>query len=1199
MISPRHAQVATLDANEAVASVAYRLSELFAIYPITPSSPMGEWVDEWSAKHKPNLWGHVPEVIEMQSEGGAAGALHGALQAGAIATSFTASQGLLLMIPNLYKIAGELHPFALHVTARALATHALSIFGDHSDVMACRQTGAVLLCSGSVQEAQDFAAVTHAATLATRVPFLHFFDGFRTSHEVGKIALLSDDDLRALVDEKYIAGFRDRALTPDRPAIRGTAQNPDVFFQAREACNPYYDRVAATVQAIFDDFAVRTGRSYKLFDYEGHPEAEHVVIIMGSGGETVAETAAWLNTQGRRTGVLRVRLYRPFDAAALLAALPKTVKGIAVLDRTKEPGALGEPLFVDVATALYEAGRTGVTLIGGRYGLGSKEFTPGMVRAVFDELKVANPRRRFTVGINDDITHLSLALGEEPDIEPAGTRRAVFYGLGADGTVGANKNSIKIIGEGTDLNAQGYFVYDSKKSGAMTISHLRFGPKPIRAPYLVGAADFVAVHHFPFVEKLDVLTTAAPGATLLLNVGSPPDRVWDRLPKEVQARILERKLKLYAIDALAVARAAGMGGQINTVMQTCFFALAGVLPRDEAIAAIKQAIRKTYGRKGEVVVAKNEAAVDAALAALHEIPLPAAVTATAGRAPLVAAAAPDFVRRVTATILAGEGDSLPVSAFPADGTWPTGTARWEKRAIATEIPVWDADLCIQCNKCVLVCPHAAIRAGVCPVAGLEGAPLGFKHAKLRAADVPGHAYTIQVAADDCTGCTLCHKVCPAKDKSDLKRKALMMAPVEPLRETERANFDFFLTLPPAPAALLQDTVKGSQFREPLIEFSGACAGCGETPYLKLLTQLFGDRLYIANATGCSSIYGGNLPTTPYTVNAHGRGPAWSNSLFEDNAEYGLGMRAGVDQLAAQAWRLLDELAPSLPPALIEGFKAADQKTDAGIAVARGLLVDLEAALASLDDDRARRLAQLASYLVNKSVWIVGGDGWAYDIGFGGLDHVLASSRKINILVLDTEVYSNTGGQRSKSTPLGAVAKFSAAGKDTDKKDLAMIAASYGNVYVARVAFGAKDSQTVQAFLEAEAHPGPSIIIAYSHCIAHGYSMANGLDQQKLAVETGSWPLFRHNPARIAEGKLPGVLDSGAPKQPLSAYTRNELRFQALFRADPERARDLAERAQIAVNRRVARYQAAAGVEPPPPPAPPAAAPDKKPAPPSP
>jgi pyruvate-ferredoxin/flavodoxin oxidoreductase len=1183
VIRPRPVSVATLDANEAVAEVAYRLSELFAIYPITPSSPMGEWVDEWAAKHRTNLWGHVPEVVEMQSEGGAAGALHGALQAGALASSFTASQGLLLMIPNLYKIAGELHPFVLHVTARTLATHALSIFGDHSDVMACRQTGAALLCSGSVQEAQDFAAIAHAATLATRVPFLHFFDGFRTSHEVAKIALLSDEDLAALVDERHVAAFRARALTPDRPAIRGTAQNPDVFFQAREACNPFYDVVAKTVQGMFDDFGARTGRYYRLFDYEGHPDAEQVIVIMGSGGETAAETAAWLNAHGRRTGVVRVRLYRPFDAAALLAALPRTVRSIAVLDRTKEPGALGEPLFLDVAAALYEAGRAHIRLIGGRYGLGSKEFTPAMVRAVFDELKLEAPRARFTVGIHDDVTRLSLACDDVLDIEPEGTRRALFFGLGADGTVGANKNSIKIIGEGTDLYAQGYFVYDSKKSGAMTISHLRFGPKPIRAPYLIGTADFIAVHHFPFVERLDVLAQAAPGATLLLNVAAPPDKVWGRLPREVQARIIERRLQLHAIDALAVARAAGMGGQINTVMQTCFFALAGVLPRDEAIAAIKKAIRKTYGRKGEQIVARNEAAVDAALAALHRIPVPAQVTAAAGRPPVVAAAAPDFVQRVTAAMIAGEGDRLPVSVFPPDGTWPVSTTRWEKRNIAQEIPVWDPALCIQCNKCVLVCPHAAIRAAACPAAAVTGAPPTFKTTKLRAVDVPGHVYSIQVAPEDCTGCTLCQKVCPARDKTNLQRKALMMAPVDPLREAERANFAFFTALPPAPAALLQDTVKGSQFREPLIEFSGACAGCGETPYLKLLTQLFGDRLYIANATGCSSIYGGNLPTTPYCANSAGRGPAWSNSLFEDNAEYGLGLRAGVDQLAAQAWRLLDELAGSLPPSIVAGLKAADQATDAGLAAARGLVVDLEAALAPrVNDERAQRLARLAAYLVRKSVWIVGGDGWAYDIGYGGLDHVLASGRKVNVLVLDTEVYSNTGGQRSKATPLGAVAKFSAAGKDTDKKDLALMAASYGNVYVARVAFGAKDSQTVQAFLEAEAHPGPSLILAYAHCIAHGFAMANGLDQQKLAVDTGYWPLFRHNPARAAEGKPATVLDSPPPRQPLEAYTRNELRYQALHRADPERAQELGRRAQEAVNRRVAHYQYLAGEGAPPP-----------------
>jgi pyruvate-ferredoxin/flavodoxin oxidoreductase len=1170
----------TLDANEAVASVAYRVSELFAIYPITPSSPMGEWVDEWSAKGQKNLWGHVPEVIEMQSEGGAAGALHGALQAGSLASTFTASQGLLLMIPNLYKIAGELHPFVLHVTARTLATHALSIFGDHSDVMACRQTGAALLCSASVQEAQDFAAVAHAATLQTRVPFLHFFDGFRTSHEVQKIAKLGDEDLRALIDEARIAAHRLKGMTPDRPSVRGTAQNPDVFFQAREACNPYYDKVTGVVQDLFDDFAARTGRSYRLFDYEGHPEATHVVVVMGSGTETVAETSAWLNAHGGRTGVVKVRLYRPFDARALLDALPKTVTDIAVLDRTKEPGALAEPLFQDVATALYESRQAGkIRLIGGRYGLGSKEFTPAMAKAVFAELGKRDPKRRFTVGINDDVTHLSLEVDTDFDLESPDTRRAVFYGLGADGTVGANKNSIKIIGEGTDLNAQGYFVYDSKKSGAMTVSHLRFGPQPIRAPYLIAKAGFVAVHHFPFVERMDTLTQAAPGATLLLNVAAPPDQVWDKLPAEMQARIIELKLKVYAIDAYAVARAAGMGGQINTVMQTCFFALAQVLPRDEAIAAIKKAIRKTYGRKGEAVVAKNEAAVDSALAGLHEISYPKNVTAKQGRQPVVAAAAPEFVQRVTATMLAGKGDELPVSAFTPDGTWPVATTRWEKRNIAQEIPVWDPELCIQCNKCVLVCPHAAIRSTARPAAELVAAPPTLKHTKLRSAEVAGHAYLLQVAPEDCTGCTLCHKVCPARDKSDLKRKALMMVPQEPLREAEARNWEFFLGLPPPPTALLQDSVKGSQFREPLIEFSGACSGCGETPYLKLLTQLFGDRLLMANATGCSSIYGGNLPTTPYCTNRDGRGPAWSNSLFEDNAEYGLGLRAGVDQLAVQAKRLLGELAGQLPTELVEAIQKADQKSDAGLAALRTRVEELKKLLAAIDDERASVLMQLADYLVAKSVWIIGGDGWAYDIGYGGLDHVLASGRKVNILVLDTEVYSNTGGQKSKSTPLGAVAKFSAAGKDTDKKDLALMATHYGNVYVARVAFGAKDTQTVQALLEAEAHPGPSLIIAYSHCINHGYSLANGLDQQKLAVETGYWPLFRHDPARLAKGQPAFVLDSPAAKQPLSAYTKNELRYQVLFKADPARAEMLAKRAQEAVDVRQATYRYLAGQEP--------------------
>jgi len=1176
VIKPLSPVLSTLDANEAVANVAYRVCELFAIYPITPSSPMGEWVDEWSAKKMKNLWGHIPEVIEMQSEGGAAGALHGALQAGALSASFTASQGLLLMIPNLYKIAGELHPFVLHVTARALASHALSIFGDHSDVMACRQTGVAMLCSHSVQEAHDFAAISHSATLNTRIPFLHYFDGFRTSHEVQKIAMLSDDDVRSMIDMEKVKAFRDHALTPDRPSIRGTAQNPDVFFQAREACNPFYDAVPSKVQEAMDAFAARTGRQYKLFDYEGAPDADRVIVIMGSGSDTVAETVAHLNAKGEKLGLVKVRLFRPFDAAAMLAALPKTVKKLAVLDRTKEPGALGEPLFQDVATALYESDRVGqVAIIGGRYGLGSKEFTPAMVKAVFDELKTAKPKTRFTVGINDDITKLSLAYDETFDIETDDCRRAVFYGLGADGTVGANKNSIKIIGEGTDLYAQGYFVYDSKKSGAMTVSHLRFGPKPIRSPYLIGTADFVAIHHFPFVERIDVLKEARPGATLLLNLGTPADQVWDRLPAEVQARIIELKLKLYAIDAYSVARAAGMGGQINTVMQTCFFALSGVLPRDEAIAAIKYAIKKTYGKKGDAVVAKNHAAVDASLAAMHEIKVPAAVTTKVGRQPVVAAAAPELVQRVIGTMMAGNGDRLPVSAFTPDGSFPIGTTKWEKRNIALEIPVWDSSLCIQCNKCVLVCPHAAIRCAAYPDADVAGAPETFKSTKLRSNDLPGYKFTIQVAPEDCTGCTLCAKVCPAKDKTAPNRKALMMASQPELLKQEAANYDFFLKLPPAPAALLRPDVKGSQFRQPLFEYSGACTGCGETPYVKLLTQLFGDRLLVANATGCSSIYGGNLPTTPYTADANGRGPAWSNSLFEDNAEYGLGMRAGVDQLAVQARRLLEELSAQLPAADVAGFKEADQTTDAGLVKARSHVAAIKAALVGIDDEKARSFLWIVDYLVDKSVWIVGGDGWAYDIGFGGLDHVLASNRKINILVLDTEVYSNTGGQCSKSTPMGAVAKFSAAGKPTDKKDLAMIAASYGNVYVAKVAFGAKDSQTVQAFIEAEAHPGVSIIIAYSHCIAHGYAIANGLDQQKLAVETGYWPLLRFDPSRTEKGQAPLILDSAAPKQPLANFLKNELRFQVLHKTDPERAAELAKLAQVSADARYAGYKSLA------------------------
>ena len=1196
MIKPLSSEKVTLDGNEAVADVAYRICELFAIYPITPSSPMGEWVDEWAAKKIKNLWGHIPEVIEMQSEGGAAGALHGALQTGALASTFTASQGLLLMIPNMYKIAGELHPCVIHVTARALATHALSIFGDHSDVMACRQTGFAMLCSGSVQEAHDFAAVAHSATLATRVPFLHYFDGFRTSHEVQKIDRVGDDDLLSLMDEDQIKAFRAKAMTPDRPIIRGSAQNPDVFFAAREACNPFYQVAAGKVQEAFDAFAARTGRAYKLFDYEGAPDADRVVVIMGSGAETVAETAKYLNAHGEKTGVVRVRLYRPFDAAAMLAALPATVKKIAVLDRTKEPGALAEPLFLDVATALYESDRAArISLIGGIYGLGSKEFSPAMAKSVFDELKKAQPKKRFTVGIMDDVTHRSLPFDETFDIETDDTRRAVFYGLGADGTVGANKNSIKIIGEGTDLYAQGYFVYDSKKSGAMTVSHLRFGPQPIRSPYLISRASFVAVHHFPFVERMEVLSQAIPGGTLLLNLAAPAEQVWDRLPLEVQTRIIELKLKVYAIDAYSVARAAGMGGQINTVMQTCFFALAGVLPRDEAIEAIKKAIKKTYGRKGDAVVAKNHAAVDASLAALHEIKVPAKVTTTKARPPVVSPAAPDFVKRVTAVMIAGDGDKLPVSAFAPDGTWPLSTTRWEKRNIAQEIPVWDSSLCIQCNKCVMVCPHACIRPGAYPDTAAAGAPATFKKTKLRSNELPGYSYTIQVAPEDCTGCTLCQKVCPAKDKADIKRKALMMAPQEPLRQAENANWEFFLKLPPPPAVLCQDNVKGSQFRQPLFEFSGACTGCGETPYVKLLTQLFGDRLIAGNATGCTSIYGGNLPTTPYCADRNGRGPTWANSLFEDNAEFGLGLRSGVDQLAAQARRLLAELSVQLPAALVDGIRNADQKTDASIAAVRAHVAELKGLLAKLTDPKAAALMPFADYLVKKSVWVIGGDGWAYDIGYGGLDHVLAGNRKVNVLVLDTEVYSNTGGQCSKATQFGAVAKFSAAGKDSNKKDLAMLAASYGHVYVARVAFGAKDSQTVQAFLEAEAHPGPSLIIAYAHCIAHGFNLANGLDQQKLAVETGYWPLIRFDPARTAKGLAPLVLDSAPPKQPVSAFTANEIRYQILYKTQPERAAELAKRAQAAVDERVANYKHmaeahAAAVPPAPAPAPAAAKP---------
>jgi len=1172
--------VATIDGNEAAASVAHRLSEVIAIYPITPSSPMGELADEWSAAGRANVWGTVPRVVEMQSEGGAAGAVHGALQAGALATSFTASQGLLLMIPNLYKIAGELTPFCLHVAARTLATHALSIFGDHSDVMACRQTGFAMLASSSVQEAHDLAAVAHAATLRARVPFLHFFDGFRTSHELSRVELLADDDLRALIDDGLVLAHRARALTPDRPVLRGTAQNPDVFFQAREAASPFHAACAGVVQAEMDRFAALTGRRYRVIEYDGHPEAERVVVLMGSGAETARETARWLAARGERVGVVTVRLYRPFAADALAAALPASLRALAVLDRTKEPGAPGEPLYQDVVTALAERGEPLPRITGGRYGLSSKEFTPAMVKAVLDDLGGAAPRRHFTVGIVDDVSGSSLDVDPELDILSDDVVQAVFFGLGADGTVGANKNSIKIIAGDGEHYGQGYFVYDSKKSGATTVSHLRFGPRPIRAPYLVRRADFVACHQFEFLARQDVLGCAKPGATVLLNAPYGPGEVWDRLPREVQAELIEKRLRLHVIDAYRVAREAGLGGRINTVMQTCFFALAGVLPRDAAIGRIKQAIERSYAKKGPALIERNFAAVDHTLAHLHAVALPEAVTGAAVRPPAVPAEAPAFVQRVTAAILAGQGDLLPVSAFPVDGTWPTGTARWEKRNLARDVPVWDEALCIQCNKCVLLCPHAAIRAKTYEPGALAGAPGGFKSTAYRAAElegVPGARYTLQVAPEDCTGCTLCVEVCPAKDKANPRRKAIAMEPRAPLRDAERERYRFFLELPEPDRTRARLDVKGSQLLEPLFEYSGACNGCGETPYLKLLTQLFGDRVVVANATGCSSIYGGNLPTTPWTVNRDGRGPAWANSLFEDNAEFGLGMRLALDQLAGRARALVQALAPRLPAGLVDGLLAAGPADEAGLAAQRARIAELAGLLAGCDGSEATELAGIADYLAQKSVWIVGGDGWAYDIGYGGLDHVLASGADVNVLVLDTEVYSNTGGQQSKATPLGASAKFAAAGKTVAKKDLALMAMAYRHVYVARVAIGARDLQTVRAFLEAEAHPGPSLIIAYSHCIAHGYDLAFGPEQQKRAVAAGVWPLFRHDPARAAAGKAPLVLDAAKATGRLSDYTQQEARFRIVERQDPARFQELMAREQREIEARLVLYQALASV----------------------
>jgi pyruvate-ferredoxin/flavodoxin oxidoreductase len=1170
----------TVDGNEAVADVAYRVSEVIAIYPITPSSPMGEWADQWAAEGRANLWGSVPHVVEMQSEGGAAGAVHGALQAGSLTTTFTASQGLLLMIPNMYKIAGELSPVVIHVAARSLAVQALSIFGDQSDVMAARATGFALLASNSVQEAQDFALIAMAATLESRVPFLHFFDGFRTSHEVMKVQPLSTEDIRSMIDADLVRAHRRRALSPDHPVIRGTSQNPDVYFQAREAVNPYYLACPTIVQDAMDAFGELTGRSYQLFDYVGVPDAERVVVLMGSGAGAAEEVVEELVRSGEKVGLVKVRLYRPFSVAHFAAALPATTRSIAVLDRTKEAGSIGEPLYLDVLAAIQEAVAGGTEtfevcprVIGGRYGLSSKEFTPAMVKAVFDELAKPRPKNHFTVGIHDDVTHTSLDYDPAFSTEDAETTRAVFYGLGSDGTVGANKNTIKIIGEGTDNHAQGYFVYDSKKSGSVTVSHLRFGPRPIRSTYLIDRANFVACHQFPFLEQLDMLRVAEPGATFLLNSPYGPDQVWDQLPRSVQEAIVQKHLRFFVIDAYRVARETGMGERINTVMQTCFFAISGVLPKTEAIAAIKKAIAKTYRKRGEAVVQKNFAAVDATLDRLAEVRVPDQVTARHDRRRPVPVIAPDFVQRVTAPLIAGEGDTLPVSALPPDGTFPTGTAQWEKRNIAQEIPVWDPDVCIQCGKCVLVCPHSVIRAAVYEPAALQGAPPTFQSTAPRWREYKDLRYTLQVAPEDCTGCALCVEVCPAKNKSETRLKAINMKPQAPLREMECANWDFFLRLPgPDRTALHLDSVKDIQLLPPLFEFSGACAGCGETPYIKLLSQLFGDRALIGNATGCSSIYSGNLPTTPWTKDCNGRGPAWSNSLFEDNAEFGLGMRLAVVKQYGYSRELLARLANIVGEDLATALLGADQSTEAGLLDQRRRVETLRERLQGLDTPDARELLSVADALVKKSVWIVGGDGWAYDIGYGGLDHVLASGHNVNVLVLDTEVYSNTGGQMSKSTPRAAVAKFATGGKGQPKKDLALMAMTYGNVYVARVAMGAADAHTVRAFREAESYDGPSLIIAYSHCIAHGYDLVHGMEQQKAAVLSGHWPLFRYDPDLARQGKNPLQLDSKPPSLPLKKYVYNETRYTMLAQSQPEVARELLEQAEADVARRWRMYE---------------------------
>ncbi len=1169
-------RTATIDANEAVALIAHKLSEVIAIYPITPSSGMGEHSDAWSSEGRKNLWGTVPLVAEMQSEAGAAGAVHGALQTGALTTTFTASQGLLLMIPNMNKIAGELTPAVFHVTARSLAYQALSIFGDHSDVMAVRQTGFAMLCSNSAQEAHDLAVVAHAATLEARVPFMHFFDGFRTSHEVQKIELLADEVLREMVSDDLVKAHRDRAMSPERPFLRGTSQNPDVYFQGRETVNPFYDKCPAIVQKAMDKFAKLSGRQYKLYEYVGAADADRIIVMMGSGADCVHDTVEHLNAQGQKVGLLKVRLYRPFSMKDFVSAIPASVKKIAVMDRTKEPGAGGDPLHLDVVMALSEMGRQ-IKTIGGRYGLSSKEFTPAMAKAIYDNLAQSEPKNHFTVGINDDVTHTSLAVDASFNIEPKDVVRCMFYGLGSDGTVGANKNSIKIIGDETDNFAQGYFVYDSKKAGAMTVSHLRFGPRPIRSTYLINHANFVACHQFTFLERFDMFTQLVEGGVFLLNTPYTIEETWDRMPRNVQQAIIDKKARFYAINAYEVAKATGMGGRVNTIMQTCFFALSGILPKDEAIAKIKKAILKTYGSKGEKVVQMNYNAVDQTLAHLHDMKeyITAKPTSKIENPPVVSDKAPAFIKNVTAAILAGKGDDIPVSAMPIDGTWPTGTTQWEKRNIALEIPAWDPAVCIQCGKCSIACPHATIRIKVYDPKCVANAPATFKSTDAKGKEFAGMKCTVQVAPEDCTGCGNCVEVCPAKNKAEPRRKAINMEFQPPLRQAEKTNYEFFLTLPEADRTQLKvNTVKGSQLCQPLFEYSGCCAGCGETQYIKLLTQLFGDRLLIGNATGCSSIYGGNLPTTPYAKNVDGRGPAWNNSLFEDAAEFSYGFRLTTDKQTEFATELVEALREQIGQDLANGLLNAKQDSEALIAEQRTRVAALKSKIASNSDPKAKLLLGLADALVAKSVWAIGGDGWAYDIGYGGLDHVLASGRNINILVLDTQVYSNTGGQCSKATPRAAVAKFAAGGKGVPKKDLGLIAMSYGSIFVAQISMGANDNHAVKAICEAEAYPGPSLVIAYAHCIAHGINMRTAFDQQKKAVDSGYWPLYRFDPRQSPQGKNPLQLDSKAPSISLKDYAYNETRYTMLAKSNPEVAAKLMEQAQMDVN---ARYHMYAGL----------------------